>query len=157
MMFVVAPLLFFLASLPRLSAADAILPSAEVSRFLEEHGLPGGLLPNLVTSYSLRDNNSTFVVHLQHECYHRFENLVWYGTTISGKLGYGKIENLSGIQAKELFLWLGVTGIRVDESNRDYIYFEVGIVSKRLRASLFRDPPSCSKSSGSLVDLHEAI
>nr|CAD1840369.1 unnamed protein product [Ananas comosus var. bracteatus] len=65
--------------------------------------------PNTVASYSLSADGD-FVVELEAPCYVQFSNLVYYEKTIKGKLSYGAISDLSGIQVKKLFVWLPVTG-----------------------------------------------
>jgi hypothetical protein len=55
----------------------------------------------------------------------------------------------NGIQAKQLFLWLPVTGIHVDPESPAYIYFEVGALSKKLSIALFDAPPTCHERTSS--------
>jgi hypothetical protein len=72
---------------------------------------------------------------------------VYYNKKIEGELVAGAILNLNGIQAKQLFLWLPVTGIHVDPESPAYIYFEVGALSKKLSIALFDAPPTCHKTT----------
>eukprot|EP00246_Nothoceros_aenigmaticus_P017920 TRINITY_DN908_c0_g3_i1.p1 TRINITY_DN908_c0_g3~~TRINITY_DN908_c0_g3_i1.p1 ORF type:complete len:179 (-),score=32.68 TRINITY_DN908_c0_g3_i1:423-959(-) len=109
---------------------------------LEEFGLPGGLLPPSVTSYTLSADGD-FQVHLAEPTYCKFEDQVYYENKVTGKLSFGTIKNLSGIKAKQSFLWFPVTAIRVDAP---YIYFDVGLLSKKLSLSLFETVPSCNSN-----------
>lgn len=74
---------------------------------------------------------------------------VYYNKKIEGELVAGAILNLNGIQAKQLFLWLPVTGIHVDPESPAYIYFEVGALSKKLSIALFDAPPTCHERTSS--------
>ncbi|KAJ3673150.1 hypothetical protein LUZ60_006524 [Juncus effusus] len=116
--------------------------SDEVNDMLPQYGLLKGLLPNSVESYSLSDDGS-FEVNLKSTCYVQFSsNLVYYERTIKGKLSYGAISDLSGIQAKKLFIWVSVTAI-VAHSDKDEIEFQVGVISQNLPESEFESIPSC--------------
>ena len=112
---------------------------------LPEYGLPKGLLPDNVKSYSL-SNDGSFEIQLQSTCYVQFDRLVYYDKTIKGKLSYGKVSDVSGIQAKKLFLWVSVTGIVV-HPDRDTIEFQVGFLSEELSAKQFEAVRSCDKNS----------
>lgn len=90
--------------------------------------------------------DGTFEVELEHESYVQFDNLVYYSKKIKGKLSYGAISDLDGIQAKKLFVWVSVTGIEMDPSS-DQIEFHVGFLSEKLPAKQFQDIPTCRKSA----------
>ncbi|KAG5250102.1 hypothetical protein OIU76_003310 [Salix suchowensis] len=125
-------------------------PSPTVFEILPKFGLPSGLLPNTVKSYSLSGDGS-FTVYLEKECYVEFDYLVYYEKIITGKLSYGSIVNLKGIQVQRFFLWLGVDNIRVDLPPSDSIYFQVGWINKKLDVDQFKTVHSCRAgvSSGS--------
>ncbi|CAK7339146.1 unnamed protein product [Dovyalis caffra] len=137
---------FFCLSKPTLSQD----PSPTVFEILPKFGLPSGLLPNVVTSYSLSDDGS-FTVYLEKECYVKFDYLVYYDKKITGKLTYGSISNLKGIEVQKLFLWLDVDEIKVDLPPSDSIYFQVGWINKKLDVDQFNTVHSCRAgvSSGS--------
>ncbi|KAG9450407.1 hypothetical protein H6P81_010372 [Aristolochia fimbriata] len=116
-----------------------------VFELLPQYGLPSGLLPDSVTSYTLADDGK-FVVELEKPCYLQFEYLVYYDRRITGTLKYGSISDLKGIQVKKLFLWLDVDEIRVDLPPSDYIYFQVGWITKKLGVSQFAAVRSCKAS-----------
>lgn len=111
---------------------------------LPRYGLPAGLLPDAVASYSLEEDGG-FTVELDRpSCYVQFgSNLVYYERRITGTLKIGSIRNLEGVQVQRFFLWLGVDEIKVDLPPSDYIYFQVGWISKRLAIEDFREVHSC--------------
>ena len=111
----------------------------DVHDLLPNYSLPKGLIPGNVKSYSL-NSDSTFTIELTHECYVKFTDLVYYKTVLTGKLGDGKVSDVSGIEVKKLFAWLPITGIQVDGSS---IEFQVGFLSEKLPASLFQEIPTC--------------
>ncbi|XVE70398.1 hypothetical protein DITRI_Ditri10aG0069400 [Diplodiscus trichospermus] len=139
--------LFFLLSVPKsLSDLD---PEPEpkpapptVWDILPKYGLPSGLLPNTVTDYSLQEDGR-FIVVLESPCYVQFEYLVYYEKTITGKLGYGSITDLKGIQVQRFFLWFDVDEIKVDLPPSDSIYFQVGFINKKLDVDQFKTIHSC--------------
>ncbi|KAG5155090.1 hypothetical protein JHK82_013059 [Glycine max] len=116
-----------------------------VYEILPKYGLPSGLLPDTVTDYKL-DEDGQFVVVLSKPCYIQFDYLVYYESKISGKLSYGSITNLKGIQVQRLFIWFNVDEIRVDLPPSDSIYFQVGIINKKLDVDQFKTVRSCRKS-----------
>lgn len=126
------------------------LPSSNlkssISSLLDQNGMPIGLLPASVRNFSVSDNGQ-FEVYLDNACYAKFDYQVYYAQTITGKVSYGSITELSGIQAKELFFWVPVTGIRVDIPSSGYIYFDVGPISKKLFVSQFEQIPDCKPSA----------
>ncbi|KAG6535108.1 uncharacterized protein LOC122014615 [Zingiber officinale] len=121
-------LLLFLSAV---SFADA----ENAHDLLPEYGLPKGLLPDSVVSNSLSENGD-FVVELEAPCYVKFSYLVYYEKTIRGKLSYGAISDISGIQAKQLFFWVSLTGIEAHPADGT-IEFKVGFLSQTLSASEF--------------------
>lgn len=120
-----------------------------VYEILPKFGLPAGLLPANVMSYSLSEDGS-FVVELEKTCYIHFDYVVYYEKKITGKLKYGSISGLDGIQVKKLFLWLDVDQIKVDLPPSDSIYFQVGIINNKLDVGQFQTVHSCGdKVTGS--------
>ncbi|KAF5725514.1 hypothetical protein HS088_TW23G00237 [Tripterygium wilfordii] len=139
-------ILIFIAATSATSVSDADRPT--VFEILPKFGLPSGLLPDSVTSYTLQDDGSFFVV-LEKACYIQFEYLVYYDKEISGKLSYGSISDLKGIQVQRFFFWLGVDEIKVDLPPNDSIYFQVGIINKKLDVDQFKTVHSCRRGLGS--------
>ncbi|GAB2276942.1 hypothetical protein Dimus_011650 [Dionaea muscipula] len=130
-------LLFF-----TLSLSQTLSQSATVYEVLPKYGLPIGLLPSSVNNYSLSSNGG-FVVDLSKPCYVQFEYLVYYEPRITGTLKYGSITNLKGIQVQRFFLWFNVDEIKVDLPPSDSIYFQVGLINKKLDVDQFRIVHSC--------------
>ncbi|KAJ9153354.1 hypothetical protein P3X46_026802 [Hevea brasiliensis] len=119
----------------------------DVHDLLPLYGLPRGLLPDNVKSYTLSPSGS-FSIQLTSPCYVYFDLPVYYGKEIKGKLSYGAVHDVSGIQAKKLFIWLSVSGIEADKDD-GMIEFFVGSLSEKLPAKQFEDIPAC-KSKASL-------
>ncbi|KAK1295355.1 hypothetical protein QJS10_CPA16g00186 [Acorus calamus] len=135
------PLLLLLLLFSAAVSAD----SSSAYDVLRSHGLPMGLLPKgVVKTFTFDDSTGAFEVHLDRACNARFESEVHYDVNVSGTLGYGQIGALSGISAKDLFLWFPVKGIRVDIPSSGLIYFDVGVVYKQFSLSLFETPPECT-------------
>uniref|UniRef100_A0A7N0UF87 Uncharacterized protein n=1 Tax=Kalanchoe fedtschenkoi TaxID=63787 RepID=A0A7N0UF87_KALFE len=125
------------------SASASDQSNATVYDMLPKFGLPSGLLPSSVTSYSYSPSDGRFEVHLDRPCYIQFDYLVYYDRRITGKLKYGSITDLNGIQVQKFFLWLSVDEIRVDLPPSDYIYFQVGVINKKLDVSQFQTVHAC--------------
>ncbi|KAE9610445.1 hypothetical protein Lal_00006274 [Lupinus albus] len=117
----------------------------DIHDMISDYGLPKGLIPNNVISYTLSSNNSTFTIQLKSPCYVHFDRLVYYNTQITGKISYGSVTAVTGIQAKSFFLWLPVTGIKVDSDDSDMLDFFVGPLSQKLPAKQFENVPRCSR------------
>ncbi|KAJ7955402.1 Protein of unknown function, DUF538 [Quillaja saponaria] len=115
----------------------------DIHDLLAQYGLPKGLLPNNVKSYSLSDDGD-FQIELERPCYVHFDLLVYYDKKIKGKLSYGIVSHVTGIQAQKLFLWLSVTGMKADD-NSGMVEFYVGSLSKKLPAKQFEDIPGCKR------------
>ncbi|KAJ3708655.1 hypothetical protein LUZ61_012360 [Rhynchospora tenuis] len=135
-----------LAQKPHASPITAAATSAYDA--LQSHGLPIGLLPCGITSFTVNASTARFEATLDSPCTAKFENdVVHYNRSISGTLSYGEIASLSGVSAQELFLWFPVLGIKVDLSSSRLVYFDVGVVYKMLPLSLFEWPPLCTPDS----------
>nr|DAD30095.1 TPA_asm: hypothetical protein HUJ06_031563 [Nelumbo nucifera] len=154
-------LLRFVFSLTLLSAAAfasspfPISNGTTVFDLLPQFGLPSGLLPSSVRNFSFA-NDGRFVVEMEKPCSIQFDYLVYYERKITGTLKYGSITNLKGIRVKRLFLWLDVEEIRVDLPPSYYIYFQVGLINKKLDAGQFRTVHPCQNGvscEGSWKDL----
>ncbi|KAL0916845.1 hypothetical protein M5K25_014388 [Dendrobium thyrsiflorum] len=150
-------LLFLVAGASDAASAAAPPPSppsngTTVYELLPKFGLPSGLLPNTVTSFSLASNGE-FEVNLAGECYVNFEYLVYYAPKITGVIRYGEIDDLKGIQVRRFFIWFDVDSIKVDLPPSNYIYFDVGLITKKLSVGQFKNIHSCQK--GLSADLME--
>ncbi|XP_039140811.1 uncharacterized protein LOC120278001 [Dioscorea cayenensis subsp. rotundata] len=119
--------------------------ASTIYEILTENGLPQGLLPDAVKEYSLSPNGE-FVVEFSKPCYVFFTDLFYYEKRITGKLEYGRISNLSGIQVKKFFIWSSVEGIvATDDRTLD---FTVGFLTEKHRFSEFAEIPTCRSKPG---------
>ncbi|XP_027176542.1 uncharacterized protein LOC113775744 [Coffea eugenioides] len=109
---------------------------------LQKYGLPIGLLPDSVTSYSLSEDGA-FEVHLEKPCYVQFDYLIYYEKKITGKLSIGAITELKGVQVRRFLFWFDVDEIKVDLPPSDNIYFTVGFINKKLDVDQFETVHSC--------------
>lgn len=120
--------------------------STDIHDILPVYNIPKGILPNAVKSYSFSSDDGSFSVEMENTCYVKFADgqLVYYDWIIKGKLSYGKISQVSGIQAKR-FLWVPVTGLDVD-SDSGMVEFHVGPFTQKLPAQQFETIPTCIKN-----------
>ncbi|KAK4854723.1 hypothetical protein QYF36_000513 [Acer negundo] len=68
---------------------------ADVHDLLTLYGLPKGLLPGNIESYTLQNDTGSFSIHLTGSCYVDFNPLVYYGKKITGRLSYGAVTDIS--------------------------------------------------------------
>ncbi|KAJ0021572.1 hypothetical protein Pint_31362 [Pistacia integerrima] len=138
-----------------LSLTNLHRPSQPVNSITDVHdllplyGLPKGILPGNVKSFTLANDTGAFSVELTSTCYVQFDQLVYYDKKIKGKLSYGAVSEVSGIQAKKLFLWLPVTGMEKVKGS-DMVRFYVGALSEDLPSQQFQDIPVCKIKACSL-------
>ncbi|GMH24321.1 hypothetical protein Nepgr_026164 [Nepenthes gracilis] len=116
--------------------------SSSVHELLKAKGLPAGLLPKEVKSYSL-DENGHLQVFLDGPCLTKFENRVYFESVVRANLSYGELMGVVGLSQEELFIWLPVRDIMVSDPSSGLILFDIGVVHKQLSLSLFEVPPSC--------------
>ncbi|KAH7661852.1 At5g01610-like protein [Dioscorea alata] len=119
--------------------------ASTVYEILTEYGLPQGLLPDAVKEYSL-SSNGDFVVELYKPCYVHFSLLVYYEKTITGKLEHGQISNLSGIQVRKFFIWVGVDGIVAGPDGRT-LDFNAGMITEKHPVSEFAEIRPCKSNA----------
>ncbi|XP_071707075.1 uncharacterized protein At5g01610-like [Rutidosis leptorrhynchoides] len=129
------------------TTALSVTDQPTVYEILEKYGLPRGLLPNSVKSYTLSSDDGSFVVELEKPCYIQFDYLVYYDSKITGKLNFGSITDLNGIQVKRFLFWFSVDEIRVDLPSSDNIYFTVGIINKKLDIDQFETVHACTDNA----------
>ena len=154
-----AVLSLYLLSLLLLSKSrlSLSLVSSDIHDLLPQYGLPRGLLPDNVESYTLPSSDGSFEVKLKTPCYVHFDDVVYYDKVIKGKMSYGSVHDVSGIQAKKLFVWLPVTGIEVSKADDGMISFFVGPISEELPAKQFEDVPACKRKVGGLRTYLESM
>lgn len=136
---------FAMSSMLTISAILVLLPftnSYSIQDLLRSRGLPAGLFPNNVKSYNL-DQRGRLEVYLEGPCMAKFENRVYFERVVTANLSYGGLIGVEGLTQEELFLWLPVKDIIVDDPNSGLILFDIGLAHKQLSLSLFEDPPVC--------------
>lgn len=111
-------------------------------------GLPPGLIPKDVESYTLAEDG-LLQVYLKGPCLTKFDTMALYESTVRANLTYGGLTDVEGFSQEELFLWLPVKDIIVTDPNSGIILFDIGVAHKQLSLSLFEDPPDC-KHHGTL-------
>ncbi|GLJ10552.1 hypothetical protein SUGI_0130420 [Cryptomeria japonica] len=108
-------------------------------RVLEEHGLPIGLLPSNVESYSLDSSDGSFVVNLDSSCSFQIDSYhLKYNKTFTGKIGLNSLNELDGISVKVLFFYLSINKVLREG---DALVFYVGSFSASFPVSDFSECP----------------
>ncbi|KAJ7514301.1 hypothetical protein O6H91_23G037900 [Diphasiastrum complanatum] len=95
---------------------------------LEEFNLPLGLLPleNVVELGYVKSTGYIWITQakpIQHQ-FKLIGNLVSYATEINGYLAKNAISKLSGVKAKELFIWANVNEISLGDPSAGKIHFK---------------------------------
>ncbi|XWS18259.1 hypothetical protein CRYUN_Cryun32bG0028200 [Craigia yunnanensis] len=116
--------------------------SSSIQDLLKSQGLPVGLFPDNVKSYKL-DRDGHLEVQLESPCMAKFDGRVHFDRVVRANLSYGGLVGLEGLSQEELFLWLPVKGIIVNDPSSGLILFDIGVAHKQLSLSLFEDPPVC--------------
>jgi hypothetical protein len=129
-----------------------------IHKLLTDHGLPGGLLPRGVESYTMDEANGLLEARLSAPCYATYDNgnLAYFATVVRGNLSVGALRGVEGLAQEELFVWLPVKGIVVDDHQPGVILFDIGYAHKSLSKSLFEDPPECKPSASAVMGAAEA-
>ncbi|XP_044473112.1 uncharacterized protein LOC123201603 [Mangifera indica] len=115
---------------------------SSIHDLLRSRGLPPGLLPKEVKSYSLSENGILEVV-LEEPCLAKYETRVFFESVVKANLSYGSLNGVVGLSQEELFLWLPVKDIIVDDPTSGLILFDIVVAHKELSLSLFEYPPDC--------------
>ncbi|KAF3453559.1 hypothetical protein FNV43_RR03999 [Rhamnella rubrinervis] len=116
--------------------------SSSIHDLLRSKGLPAGLVPKEVKSYTLSDDGY-LEVFLDGPCMTKFENRVVFDSVLRANLSYGSLIGVVGLTQEELFLWLPVKDIIVVDPRSGLIIFDIVVAHKQLSLSLFEDPPDC--------------
>lgn len=123
--------------------------SLSIHDLLKSHGLPAGLLPKEVKSYTISENG-LLEVFLEGPCLTKFDTMALYDSVVRGNLTHGSLSGVEGFSQEELFLWLPVKDIILDDPKSGVIVFDIGVAHKQLSLSLFEDPPDCKQHDGIL-------
>lgn len=102
----------------------------ERSKFiLSEVGMPNGLLPLKDIEESGYVEETGFVwLKQKKKSEHMFEKvgkLVSYGTEVTAYVEKGRIKKLTGVKTKELFLWVSLSDIYLDDPSSGKITFKI--------------------------------
>ncbi|KAG4945498.1 hypothetical protein AAZX31_15G062000 [Glycine max] len=122
---------------------------SSIHELLRSHGLPAGLFPESVKSYNL-DQSGRLEVNLDGPCMTKYETRVLFETVVRANLSFGQLKGLEGLSQEELFLWLPVKDIIVNDPSSGLILIDIGLAHKQLSLSLFEDPPVCRSQGLSL-------
>ncbi|VAH95498.1 unnamed protein product [Triticum turgidum subsp. durum] len=97
---------------------------------LLEYGLPKGLLPDSVNSYTFDNATGDYQIELASSCYVWFgDHYVYFDKKLSGTISHGAITNLSGVMAKKLFIWVSITSMTA-HLERGVIEFRAGFITE---------------------------
>ncbi|KAK2644296.1 hypothetical protein Ddye_019491 [Dipteronia dyeriana] len=127
--------------------------STSIEELLKSQGLPGGLFPRSIKSYDYDELTGRLEVHLESPCLAEFEieDRVYFDKVVRANLTYGGLFGLEGLTQEELFLWLPVKGIIVNDPSSGLILIDIGFAHKQLSLSLFEDPPVCKNLEDTLI------
>ncbi|KAK4755441.1 hypothetical protein SAY87_009198 [Trapa incisa] len=101
---------------------------------LKEHDLPGGLFPgNNLTDYDFNDKTGLLTLELSNpwEVQYGDSSLLRFNTEVSGYLEKGKMTNVEGMKTKMVMMWVKVTLISAEGS--DKVQFTAGMKKSRSR------------------------
>ncbi|CAM8985021.1 unnamed protein product [Rhodiola kirilowii] len=143
------PLSFLLLLLLLTLSLFPSLSLSSIHDLLQSRGLPPGLLPKQIKSYTLSETG-LLEVYLDEPCLAKIENRLYFETVIRANLSYGGLTGVAGLSQEELFLWLPVKDIIVDDPNSGLILFDIGLARKQFSVSLFEEPPDCKPPQGVL-------
>ncbi|XP_019183351.1 PREDICTED: uncharacterized protein LOC109178210 isoform X2 [Ipomoea nil] len=131
------------------------LRSAAISihDLLKSQGLPAGLFPKEVKNYTLSEDG-VLEVFLDGPCLTKFDTMAFYESVVRANLSHGGLSGVQGFSQEELFVWLPVKGVIVDDPASGLIFIDIGLAHKQLSLSLFEDPPDC-KNDGVLEEAGE--
>ena len=97
---------------------------------LEELDLPKGLFPMDDIEEVGHNCESGFVWMLQKKknqhTFKKIQQTVSYDTEVTAFVEKGKIKKVTGVKVKELFLWLSLVEVYVDESANEKVTFKTG-------------------------------
>ncbi|KAI3706333.1 hypothetical protein L6452_23990 [Arctium lappa] len=114
-------ILAVISSTPLISANSPTIYEA-----LEHFGLPVGIFPDSVTSYTYDRTDGSFVVELKTFCFIQFDYLVHFRPKITGKINYGVLSEIIGLEAHVFGLWFNIDEIRVDVPAASKVYLKLG-------------------------------
>ncbi|XP_019196253.1 PREDICTED: uncharacterized protein LOC109190244 isoform X2 [Ipomoea nil] len=121
--------------------------SISIHDLLKSKGLPAGLFPKEVSNYTVSESG-LLQVFLDEPCLTKFDTMAFYDSVVTANLTHGCLTGVQGFSQEELFVWLPVKDIIVDDPSSGLILIDIGLAHKQLSLSLFEDPPDCKKDGG---------
>ncbi|XP_071733517.1 uncharacterized protein At5g01610-like [Rutidosis leptorrhynchoides] len=139
-------LILLLALITISASASSATPS--IYDKLREYGLPPGILPDSVSSYSLDKETSIFEISLKKECYVKKDYLVYFAPKITGKISKGQITELYGVQVQTYVLWIP-TWVSIYEIKvfRNKVQLTVPMKTVDVNIADFEEIPTCQGNS----------
>ncbi|XP_024535928.1 uncharacterized protein LOC112348099 [Selaginella moellendorffii] len=106
---------------------------------LRKYNLPEELFPvSLVTHFSFDKEDRAFHMRFETSCYVKVsDEYLWYGEEVNGRVMYGRMEDLTGVQSKVLLVWLPVRELRGRRGERLRVlgrFLGSGGISIKMRA-----------------------
>ncbi|KAF3333295.1 hypothetical protein FCM35_KLT00986 [Carex littledalei] len=109
---------------------------------LQELHLPRGLLP-LIDMEEVGYNRSTGLMWLKQrkETTHNFKRIgrnVWYAKEVTAYVEDRKMARITGVKAKELMLWIGLSGMAIEDPEGKKLTFTTSTgIARTFPASAF--------------------
>ncbi|MBA0767313.1 hypothetical protein Gotri_016210 [Gossypium trilobum] len=75
---------------------------------------------------------------------------------VIANLSDGGLVGVEGLSQEELFLWLQIRGIILNDPSSGLILFDIGGANKQLSISLIEDPPVC-KPQQDVIGEHKVL
>ncbi|XP_047319406.1 uncharacterized protein LOC124922737 [Impatiens glandulifera] len=127
-------------------AGEEEIQVMSIHEVLPQFGLPSGLFPNSVKSFSM-DKDNNFELKLRSSCTVDFDYPLLYDSSIKGTFRYGSIIELEGIQLERFRMSFEITQIRVDLPPTKNIYFHIMFMlfENSLDIDQFMTVRSCSR------------
>ncbi|XP_078180116.1 uncharacterized protein At5g01610-like [Carex rostrata] len=99
-------------------------------QMLEELGLPQGLFPLENIEEFGYNRNASFIWFIQKKkiehTFKKIKQVVSYATEVTAFVEKGKVKTITGVKTKELFLWLSVVEVYLEEASKQKITFKTG-------------------------------
>ncbi|EPS65121.1 hypothetical protein M569_09657, partial [Genlisea aurea] len=107
-------------------------PPKTLPELLRDHNLPPGLFPQNITCYEFDESRSKLVVHLPSPCEVCFKDssVVRYSNRVKLTVARGRASAIEGMKTKVVLVWVKVTGIHVESSKSDKVWFAAAAVKK---------------------------
>ncbi|KAJ6808920.1 uncharacterized protein M6B38_164825 [Iris pallida] len=78
------------------SSASGVGDVRNIHELLRSHGLPAGLLPTTVSSFSFDPSSGLLEAELERPCYARYDGMAYFERAVRGNLTYGELRGWWG-------------------------------------------------------------